>query len=172
MATDVEILDSALDVLRRGDSLTMDSVAREAGLTKPGVVHHFATKETLAVAVVDRLVDLWEAELLARVDADSDESERLRAYLDYALMGDLDPSDLALIADVRLRDKLRDRWITRLDPWFGEGQADDVTRPSLRAARFIADGAWFDRALGIVDYDEHERSAILKVAMDLIGAGR
>ena len=41
------ILDAAFDVLRRGDTLTIAAVARDAGLTKPGVVHHFATKEVL-----------------------------------------------------------------------------------------------------------------------------
>ena len=45
MATKPEILDDAIEVLRRGEPFTIDAVAREAGLTKPGVVHHFETKE-------------------------------------------------------------------------------------------------------------------------------
>lgn len=36
MATKPEVFDSAIDVLRRGDALSIDAVARDAGLTKPG----------------------------------------------------------------------------------------------------------------------------------------
>ncbi|MEI5604275.1 helix-turn-helix domain-containing protein, partial [Streptomyces brasiliscabiei] len=62
MPTKIELLDHAVEVLRRGDALTLDAVAREAGLTKPGVVHHFGTKEVLTVAVVNRIIDRWEAD--------------------------------------------------------------------------------------------------------------
>ena len=51
MTTKPQILDAALDVLCDGRSLTIDAVAQGAKLTKPGVVHHFPTKEALAFAV-------------------------------------------------------------------------------------------------------------------------
>lgn len=172
MATKTEILDAALEALRQGESLTLDAVAREAGLTKPGVVHHFATKETLTVAVVDRLVDLWVAELEARAGESSTPQDRLRAYVDFAFTADLDPSDLALLSDVRLRHKLTEQWTTRLRPWFGADVAASARgRASLDAARLLADGAWFDRALGIVDLDEGERTRILAVALRLVDEG-
>lgn len=67
MVTKEEILDAALLVLRQDETLTLDSVARHTGLTKPGVVHHFKTKGALTVAVVERLMDLWELDLNSRV---------------------------------------------------------------------------------------------------------
>ena len=71
MSSASEVLDHAVAVLGRGEALTFDAVAREAGLTKPGVVHHFATKEILASSVVGRVIDRWEAGLTAHArDAD------------------------------------------------------------------------------------------------------
>lgn len=172
MSSKIEILDHAIEVLRRGDALTMDAVAREAGLTKPGVVHHFSTKETLVVAVVDRIIDRWEADLTAQAPDDASPHEKLRAYVDYALTSEFDHSDLAFMVDVRIRDGLAEQWVARLKPWFG----DDLTgtpqqRGSLRAARLIADGAWFNKALGIDVARDDETTILRDIARHLIDKG-
>ncbi|MCD2440659.1 TetR/AcrR family transcriptional regulator [Agromyces sp. SYSU K20354] len=163
MATKPEILDSALDVLRAGDALTIDAVARVSGLTKPGVVHHFATKEGLTLAVLDHLLLKWEAELSRRAGAGADAMGRLRAYIEYTLMGDMDPADLALLADPRLRVKLSVRWAERMNAWFGESD-----HPQVVAARLIADGAWIDRCLGMLPLDDPQRAAVVDVALSLL----
>ncbi len=171
MATRESLLGDALAVLRDGGALTLEAVAKRAGLTKPGVVHHFATKEGLAVAVVDHVLDLWEAELVARTGAEADWRQRLGAYVDYALLGPIDPSDLALLADVHLRDRLIEQWTHRLEPWFGTAINSDHSQwAECQAARLLADGAWIDRALGIVAMTEPERRAVRDVARRLIGA--
>ena len=50
------ILDAADDVLRGGGAraLTMDAVAAAAGISKGGVLHHYASKEALISALVAR----------------------------------------------------------------------------------------------------------------------
>lgn len=163
MATRSEILDAALDVLRRGDTLTLDAVARAAGLTKPGVVHHFATKEVLALSVLDHLLDQWERELRARAGADGTPRDRLRAYVEHTLLGKMDAADLAVLADPKLRDTLSARWTERMNAWFG-GSRD----PRLAVARLVADGAWIDRCLGLLELDESERAATLALVTSLI----
>ena len=172
MPTKPEILDHAIDVLRRGETLTIDAVAREANLTKPGVVHHFSTKEVLVVAVVNRIIDRWEADLTAQATPAATALEKLRAYVSYALQGDFDHSDLAFMVDARIRDNLAEQWVTRLGPWFG----DDLTgtpaqRGSFRAARLIADGAWFNKALGITTTHDDETATLLAIAQHLIDEG-
>ncbi|MFV0632850.1 TetR/AcrR family transcriptional regulator [Demequina sp.] len=163
MATKPEILDAALNVLRAGEALTLDAVARASGLTKPGVVHHFPTKERLSVAVLDHLLEKWEADLTERAGANADPIGRLHAYIEYALMGDLDPADLALMADLRLRDKLTLQWTERMDSWFGQSD-----HPHIVAARLIADGAWFDRCLDMLPLDDSQRAAVVDVARSLL----
>lgn len=172
MPTKTEILDHAIEVLRRGEALTIDAVAREAGLTKPGVVHHFSTKETLVVSVVDQIIDRWEADLTAQAPEAASPREKLAAYVEYALTADFDHSDLAFMVDVRIRDGLAEQWVARLKPWFG----DDLTgthaqRASLRAARLIADGAWFNKALGIDVAHDDETDTLRDIARHLINEG-
>lgn len=172
MPTKIGLLDHAVEVLRRGDALTLDAVAREAGLTKPGVVHHFGTKEVLTVAVVNRIIDRWEADLHTRASADAEPIDKLRAYVDYALNGDFDSSDLALLADVNLRERLSALWAERLTPWLGSNiDTDPASRASLRAARLLADGAWFNAALGIPTVRDDERSVLRAIALQLVNEG-
>ena len=172
MPTKIELLDHAVEVLRRGDALALDAVAREAGLTKPGVVHHFGTKEVLTVAVVNRIIDRWEADLHTRASTDAETIDKLRAYVDYALNGDFDSSDLALLADVNLRERLSALWAERLTPWLGSDiDTDPASRASLRAARLLADGAWFNAALGIPTVRDDERSVLRAIALQLVNEG-
>lgn len=172
MPNKIELLDHAVEVLRRGDALTLDAVAREAGVTKPGVVHHFGTKEVLTVAVVNRIIDRWEADLHTRASADAEPIDKLRAYVDYALNGDFDSSDLALLADVNLRERLSALWAERLTPWLGSDiDTDPASRASLRAARLLADGAWFNAALGIPTVRDDERSVLRAIALQLVNEG-
>ena len=129
-------------------------------------MHHFATKEVLAIAVVEHLLGKWTLDLQDLVGDETSANTRLRAYVEYTLMGDMDSANLALLADPRLRDKLAALWAARMDTWFGES-AD----PYIVAARLIADGAWIDRSLGIVDHSRAERAAVLDIAFNLIDKG-
>lgn len=150
----------------------MDSVAREVGLTKPGVMHYFSTKEALTVAVVDHIVDGWEADLRAREHGDGTTLGKLRSYVDYALTADFDASDLALLSDIRLRDRLSARWIERLEPWLcWDIEAPTRRRASLRAARLLADGAWMNSALGIPTAYDDEREDLHAIALGLLDEG-
>ena len=90
-----ELLESAVEILARGEPLTLDAVARASGLTKPGVIHHVGSKEGLMVAVVDHVIDRWTEDLDARLPSDATDVDRLAAYVDHALSTDFDPSDLA-----------------------------------------------------------------------------
>ena len=60
-----ELLDAALAVIRRNgaQALTLDAVAAEAGVSKGGVLYHFASKR----ALIDGLVDCWLDDFAARL---------------------------------------------------------------------------------------------------------
>lgn len=166
MTTKTEILDSAMEVLRSGGALTIDAVARAVGITKPGVVHHFPTKEALSMAVVDHLLDGWEVELRELWGPGADTVDRVRTYVEFAVLGDMDPADLAMLADPRLRSKLVVRWRERLDAWFGTSED-----PAFIAARLIADGAWIDRSLGLVELEAAQGAAVVAVVLELMDKG-
>lgn len=166
------ILDGALALLREGKTVSLESAAVEAGLTKPGLMHHFRTKQALMLALVDHTVDRWERELTSRLPASLAESsvrDRAVAYLDWTLSGSFDTADLVMLADPRLRDQLTARWEERLTPWIGP--ATDVPPEVCAryvAVRLLADGAWLAEATGIFPMAPQERRHVRAVAMELL----
>jgi AcrR family transcriptional regulator len=59
-----EILDAALRVVDAvgGADITYESVAREAGLTKAGLMYHFPTKDALMIAVIEHVIARGQGE--------------------------------------------------------------------------------------------------------------
>ena len=96
-------------------TLTIDAVAREAGLSKGGVLHHFRTKDALVLAMVERLVVLFEAATQAASDLDPEPIGRYtRAFLSTVTSPELAAIGRALLAVVAvnpaLLDPLRDSY--------------------------------------------------------------
>ncbi|MET1059391.1 MAG: TetR/AcrR family transcriptional regulator [Nocardioides sp.] len=170
-----EALDRAVDLLRRGESLSLDSVAGATGLTKPGLMYHFPTKEALMTALVDRVVDGCERELeglLPAGAASPTTHERLAAYLRWALTLPHDGSDLVMLSDPRLRDCLIDRWSERLRTWVEVPEdlpAQDRAR--LHLVRLAADGCWFADASGCAPLAADERPDVLRLGLELLEPG-
>jgi len=168
-----EALDRAVDLLRDGESLSLDSVARATGLTKPGLMYHFPTKEALMTALVDRVVDRCERELEGLLPSgvtSPTTRERLAAYLRWALALPHDGSDLVMLSDPRLRDRLIERWSERLRTWVEVPKDLPVRdRARLHLVRFAADGCWFADSSGYVPLAQDERSDVLLVGLGLLG---
>ncbi|GAB3946505.1 TetR/AcrR family transcriptional regulator [Kribbella albertanoniae] len=162
------ILDGALALLRAGKTVSLESAAVQAGLTKPGLMHHFRTKSALMLALVDHAVDRWERELAERLQqppAEASARDRVIAYLDWTLSGTFDTADLVMLADPRLRDQLTLRWQERLKPWIGPDVPPDAR---CTAVRLLADGAWLAEATGIFPMAADERDRIRDLAMHLL----
>ncbi|GLI29727.1 MULTISPECIES: TetR/AcrR family transcriptional regulator [Brachybacterium] len=179
------MLDAAEAHLGADGTLTLDSAARAAGVTKPGLMYHFSTKEQLLGAILDRMAARYERELLAQVaarhpgaaddlaDAPADLAEapadqRHLAYLDWACTAALSAADLVIFADPHLRVTLTERWQEQVETWLNvpAGVAAD-RRARLLAVRLMADGLWFDRAAGLLDEvgEEAERLRSLATAL-------
>lgn len=110
-----KILDAAERVILRvgPTGLSVDAVVREAGVSKGGFFHHFATKEALLVAVLERLssavdaqvaaaMERGEAGLAAQVaiafDMPAAERERTRALVLALLAGVMESPSIAAAA--------------------------------------------------------------------------
>ncbi|KAA1424544.1 TetR/AcrR family transcriptional regulator [Mumia zhuanghuii] len=165
------LLDSALDLIRGGEALSLDSAARAAGVTKPGLMYHFPTKEALVTALVDHLLDSFERDLEALVPAGTaaPAHERLAAYARWALAHEHDAADLAMLSDPRLRVAMCARWTTRFRAWVEV--PDDLPAPQrgrLNAVRLLADGCWYADAMDVLPLVGRDRDAVLAAALDLL----
>jgi AcrR family transcriptional regulator len=68
-------------------AVSMDSVAREAGVTKPILYDHFPSKRDLYLALLDATLDALQEDVRAALDAPIGNRERIRAsfqaYFDF-----------------------------------------------------------------------------------------
>jgi AcrR family transcriptional regulator len=77
------LLDAAArSVVAHGAGVSLDVVAREAGVSKGGLMHHFRSKDELMSALADDLFDQFDRAVQDRIDpADTAPGRLLRAYV-------------------------------------------------------------------------------------------
>ena len=193
------MLDAAEAHLGADGTLTLDSAARAAGVTKPGLMYHFATKELLLSAILERMSRRYEAGMVACVQqapagpapdaaqsdcrAGSEDAEQAHldfsaapvstrhlAYLRWACQAPLSPADLVIFADPHLRVTLTGKWQEQLDRWLAvPAHAPGTQQDRLLAVRLMADGVWFDRASGLLDIEPGRVTALRLLAEEMLG---
>jgi AcrR family transcriptional regulator len=153
--TRARLLHAAVEAMQRSGpaSMTLDQVARQAGVSKGGLLHHFPSKEALFEALVRRLFDEFAASVESHLAQEPPGSGRLlRAYI-HANLDDTQERSLefaapllaAMVDQPALAAMIRDdtrAWQARL--------ADDGLPPArVSVIRMAADAYWADRLLGV-----------------------
>lgn len=146
-------------------ALTLDAVAAEAGVSKGGLLYHFASKEALLAGLVESALGGWSAAIEQAESADQEPAGRAaRAYVRAACDPAEDPSrELALLAAAALDPRSAQAWRAAVDRW----AADDAPDLDLLVARLAADGLWLARALGLYDLDAGRIAAVTERVADL-----
>ncbi|GAA3168321.1 MULTISPECIES: TetR/AcrR family transcriptional regulator [Streptomyces] len=168
------ILDGALELLRaeEGATITLEAAAKQVGLSKPGLMYHFPTKEALVLAVVDHVAGRWEALLLDRLGQAPEAAsphQRIRAYVEVALSEQFDRADFAVFSNALYRQALTETWVGRLDPWLTlPDSLPGPARARLTAARLLADAYWAAAATGVFPVPDRDRGELLAVAETLL----
>ena len=164
---------AAEEELRTSGTLSLDSAARAAGVTKPGLMYHFSTKEELMTAVLDRVLTRYEQQLTAALGAADFAAaptlDRMRAYVEWACAGECAPGDLVMFADPRLRESLTRHWSERIEPWL-QVPADlpEAQRGALLTARLLADGVWFNLASDLMVLDADALAGVRATALAML----
>ena len=166
-----DIIQVAQEIMKKGESVSLDTVARKIGLTKAGLVHHFPTKKALMISLVNDVAERWKT-MLENATPNPSPEERMITYLNYALSDEIDSSDFAFMADYKLKDELYKRWAELIGAWFDFSDIKDSERKNaLTTVRLIADGAWFDRGLGMIKISDTERQSIILCSEEILSKG-
>lgn len=155
----------------QGVTISLESVAQQAGLTKPGLMYHFPSKEALMLGLVDHAAEDWARRLREHTGRPSQELssfERHRAYVTVATTAEVSRADYWIFSDALYHPKLSRAWSEHLGPWFGTTGLDDRAVSLLTAARFCADGAWMSEATGV--FPSEDLAAVREHALALIDA--
>ncbi|MFF0508689.1 TetR/AcrR family transcriptional regulator [Streptomyces fimicarius] len=144
-----QILDAATRVVQREGvkSVTFDSVAAEAGLTKGGLLYHFASRDDLVQAIHQHLADRWEADLVAAAGkpaAEATGDERLAAYTRVAIQS-ATRAELLLMLEGSTNTAHAAVWEAVTERWAPPPPPAPVSTPPPASASAAADPAALDR---------------------------
>lgn len=154
-----EILDAATRVVQREGvtTLTYESVAAEAGMTKGGLLYHFPSREELLLGLHRHVAEQWERSLESQAGGTAQElsrDERFQAFV--RLSQNPDRAELLLMLEASedpvanaAWDEVYARWAPQ-PPEVTETPDDDAAEAAAVQrfiARLAADGLWFYEAL-------------------------
>lgn len=148
------IIDAAVRLIcEKGTAqFTLDEVARKAGISKGGLLHHFKGKEELILGVVASIMENFMANVQKRVEGDPDEKGRWsRSYLLETIRNTREEKDLnlALLASVSTNKKVLtiiQESYQSLERHISEDGIDPVQSVMIR---LIADGIWYSELFGV-----------------------
>lgn len=155
-------------VLAKGaGGLTLAAVAREAGVSKGGLLYHFASKDALLAGMVEQFIALIEARIAEHTRGDTAAGSWTRGYLAACAVdpdGD-DPLDrlaTAVLAAGATSPELLDRLRARQTVWHAMQQGDGLDPATAAIVRLAADGLWLNDLFGIAVVSAEERETVLQ----------
>lgn len=169
-----EILEAALRVMNaaEGGDITLDAVAHEAGLTKPGLLYHFRNRDVLLAAIVDHAAANVENDMTATLGKpleNANATERLLSYVHVAAHGVAKRAELIIWGQATYRPELTEPWTTRMGRWLElPDDLDAATRARLTTARLAADGLWGAQATGVSTLHGADLEAVVSSIRSLI----
>jgi AcrR family transcriptional regulator len=177
--TKAKLLDACERLILRDGvaSLTINAVAREAGLSKGGMLYHFRSKDALIAAMVERFMARLDAEIVEHLKGDHDApGEWVRAYaracvsapgpqLDAELA--VSSSLLAAMAtDTALMGPLRQRY----REWQERAVQDGIDPVIATIVRLAADGLWLSELFDLAPPSGALREQVLDTLLRLARA--
>ena len=152
--------------------LTVEAVAREAKLSKGGVLYHFATKESLIQAMLDRLIQYCEQEITQHQQNDAAPGRWTRAYVRKTLAPLTPyPGEAAfpkskevgagLIVAAATNPKLLEPLRKRFRTWQRAIERDGISPTRATVVRLAVDGLWLADVLGIWSLSDKLRRQVL-----------
>lgn len=147
--------------------LTLEAVAREAGLSKGGLLYHYGSKEALLGAMVERLIGVTEDRIATSREADTGAGSWTRGYLRACAVDDPPKGDaegrlgVAVLAAGAIDPGLLERLRQRQDTWRERLCGDGIDPATAQVVRLAADGLWMNDVFGLPVLDSEERAAVL-----------
>lgn len=171
-----EILDAAMRVIENEGvkAVTYESVAAEAGMTKGGLVYHFASRDELITAVHEHMAQGWEQSMVAAAGKEAAEAtaqERLQGYA-RAAMQSATRAELLLFLEGVTTPEHAAPWNATFDRWVPDAPTDDSDPAATERfiARLAAEGLWVFEALSSRTLDPDFRRHVTEMIAARIAA--
>ncbi|WP_026701995.1 TetR/AcrR family transcriptional regulator [Salibacterium aidingense] len=149
--------------------LTLDAVAKECGLSKAGLIHHFPNKEGLITAMNEEVAARFTRSI---EDAYRQESSYNKAYLDGSLKELNGPDVLnvstSLLAAAATNRELIQPWNEKYQDMDAKMKQDGVSDELAQIVRLVSDGLWFANMFDLLPLSEEKQKNIKTYIFELI----
>lgn len=156
------------------ERLTLDAVAKEAQVSKGGLLYHFSSKESLVVGVIQYLMDDFDAAIdreLAQDNALDSPGKWLRAYVkatfNYKTLSMSLISSL-LSAVTTNPEELLKPVQSRFDCWQQKIEVNGLDPLRANLVRLAADGLGTNEMFGLSVVDDVIRQQLLEMLLEII----
>ena len=153
MSTFDDILLAATQVVQRDGvgNLTLEKVAKEAGVSKGGLLYHFSSKDELIKQMLYSVTKKYDDGLNVQVERDNSPGKWSRAYLAETLH-DLQHEQVmsaGLLAGIATNPELLQHFQKQYEKWQQHIEQDDIDPVLATIVRLAADGLWFSQMFGL-----------------------
>lgn len=146
--------------------LTLDAVAQMAGVSKGGLLHHFASKQALLDALYNELLEQMDAQISNAMKKDPlPFGSFSRAYITVNTTASSQKKQARLIEVMMLeslsQEKMRQRWDAWLEQRLQKSGPEERSA-RLMLARYAADGLWLNDLMHTAQPAARQRKAIIR----------
>ena len=150
--------------------LTLAAVAKEANVSKGGLLHYFPNKNALIEGLIVQLIDAFEVSVTQKAASSDDPTAWLRAYINTTFDPQLSQAEgsAGILAAVANNPELLAPLYERYQQWQHQIENSDIDPALATVLRLAADGLWFSELLGFGVLDEEKRAATLQTLIRLL----
>ncbi|MCF7914767.1 MAG: TetR/AcrR family transcriptional regulator [Spirochaetaceae bacterium] len=166
---------AALIVHNRGiEALTLEAVAREAGLSKGGLLYHFSHKEAIIESLVRHMVTVYRENVERSICTHQPkEGEWIRAFIRTMYSDSIENKEISagMLAAQGINPKLLKPLHDTYSEWQSHIQKDDGLDPvEATILRLAVDGLWLSDLFGLGPLDRELREKVLERLVERTGS--
>lgn len=146
-------------------NLTLDAVAKEAGLSKGGLFYHYPSKEALVKGMVAHLASNYEEKIAKDMEDSPDEKGKfIRSYVNVTFNQSEEnkQKNAVLLAakavDYDLLDPIRELY----EEWSNEVENGDIDPMKAAIIQLATDGLWLTELFDINRMTEEKKKEIFQ----------
>lgn len=146
-------------------NLTLEAVAKEAGISKGGLLYHFPSKEALVKGMVEHLAQNYQNKISDNVERDPLERGKwTRSFLNVTFNQGYPNKDMhaGLLAAKAVNPKLMAPLHDAYEKWQGNIENDGLDPIDATIIRLAADGIWLAELLEHYNIDNEKKKEVYK----------
>lgn len=149
---------------------TLADVAVAAGVSKGGLLYHFASKEALVRSMLEDTFTTFSQRMREHTEQDDEAGRWARGYIRATFTPNKNAGPdaaAALVAGIATDRTLLKAYADQARNWAAQLAADDVDPVTVAVVQMAADGLWLNEALGLSPLSKDDRKRFIERLIDM-----